>query len=86
MLKASLEAAGIRVELAAGRLAGMQPKNIVNQCRSTRGVQLELSMALRKNKKTVKVLVRIIRSTLKKLKKIESSEQTERTANGKHEP
>ena len=66
-LKAGLVAAGITVEDAVGRLQGADPKNIVNRCRSTRGVQLELTMALRKNRKTIDAFVCAVRVTLKEL-------------------
>lgn len=66
-LKAGLAAAGIRVEDAAGGLRGIEPKNIVNRSRSTCGVQLELTMALRKNAKGIAAFVRAVRLTLKRL-------------------
>lgn len=67
VLKANLTAAGIKVQDAAGGLRGTDPQNIVNRCRSARGVQLELTMALRKNKKTIDAFTRAVRYTLKRI-------------------
>ena len=69
-LKASLVAVDITVEDAVGKLRGADPKNIVNRCRSTRGVQLELTMALRKNRAKIAAFVRAVRITLKHLKQM----------------
>lgn len=69
-LKANLAAARIKVDDAAGGLRGTDPQNIVNRCRSVRGVQLELTMALRKNKKTIDAFTRAVRYTLKQIPKM----------------
>lgn len=66
-LKANLAAARIKVEDAADGLGGADPQNIVNRCRSARGVQLELTMALRKNKKAIDAFTRAVRHTLKQI-------------------
>lgn len=66
-LKANLAATGIKVQDAAGGLRGTDPQNIVNRCRSARGVQLELTMALRKNKKTVDAFTHAVHYTLKRI-------------------
>jgi phage replication-related protein YjqB (UPF0714/DUF867 family) len=70
-LKAGLVAAGIRVEDAAAGLRGAEPQNIVNRCRSTRGVQLELTMGLRKNRKAIDSFVHAVRFTLKQLPQLD---------------
>jgi phage replication-related protein YjqB (UPF0714/DUF867 family) len=66
-LKAGLAAVGVHVEDASGGLGGKDPQNIVNRCRSARGVQLELTMALRRNQKLVDAFIRAVRTTLKHL-------------------
>jgi phage replication-related protein YjqB (UPF0714/DUF867 family) len=66
-LTASLVTAGIKVEDATPGLGGTESHNIVNRCRSARGVQLELTMALRKNTKSIDALIRAVRCTLKQL-------------------
>jgi len=67
VLKADLMTAGIKVEDAGAGLGGTDSKNIVNRCRSTRGVQLELTMALRKDTKSMDAIIRAVRSTLRQL-------------------
>jgi phage replication-related protein YjqB (UPF0714/DUF867 family) len=73
-LKAALLAAGIRVEDAVGGLRGIEPQNIVNRSRSTRGVQLELTMALRKNPERLEAFVRAVRRTLERFHRASSTE------------
>jgi phage replication-related protein YjqB (UPF0714/DUF867 family) len=65
-LKADLTAAAISVEDAADGLRGVDSKNIVNRCASARGVQVELTMALRKNRKTIDAFTRAVRYALKR--------------------
>lgn len=69
-LRVGLETAGIRVDDATAGLGGAEPQNIVNRCRSTRGVQLELTMALRKNPKSVDALIHTVRCTLQQLPQV----------------
>jgi phage replication-related protein YjqB (UPF0714/DUF867 family) len=67
-LKTRITKAGIAVEDAVGRLRGSDPANIVNRCKSTHGVQLELTIAFRKNPSFVESFVQTIRSVLSQLK------------------
>ena len=63
-LKQSITEVGIAVEDAIHRLSGSDPNNIVNRCKTGRGVQLELTMALRKNAVLVESFVKAVRSVL----------------------
>jgi phage replication-related protein YjqB (UPF0714/DUF867 family) len=64
-LKARLAAAGITVEDAEDGLSATDPNNITNRGAKRRGVQFELTVALRKNKTLVDKFTKAVRSVLR---------------------
>lgn len=62
-IAAQLEAVGVRFDDAPARLAGADPRNICNRGRTGRGVQLEVSMGLRRSQRRA-VLVQAVRKVL----------------------
>ena len=62
--KETLSARKIQIEDASGSLRGTDPNNIVNRCASGRGVQFEVTMALRTNSRAAKAFVSAVRDTL----------------------
>lgn len=62
-IAARLKAAGLACEDAPAGLAGTDPRNICNRGRSGAGVQMEVSMGLRRSRRRA-VLVRAVREAL----------------------
>ena len=64
LMKERLNAVRIEVEPAEGYLSAINPQNITNRGLRRRGVQFELTMALRKNAKAIEEFVGSVRAVL----------------------
>lgn len=62
---AGLQAAGIACEQAPAKLAGADPRNVCNRGRSGQGVQLEVSLELRRSPRR-KTLIAAVREALQR--------------------
>lgn len=63
-LKTALTDAGFKVDAPEGGLAGADPQNIVNRGASGKGVQVELTMGLRRNREAAKKFTDVVRAVL----------------------